>query len=53
MVASGVDKHAIFFPGTTLDTDVFMDGTQALQLSIADCNNCVQIRENCVNLLYM
>ena len=36
MIAGGIDENTTFIPGTALDTDVFMDVTQRLQLSVAD-----------------
>jgi len=36
VIAGGIDENTAFIPGTALDTDVFMDITQRLQLSVAD-----------------
>ncbi len=36
VVAGGVDKHATLVPCSTLHTDVLMDCTQVLQLTVAD-----------------
>lgn len=36
MVGSGVDKDPTLIPGSTLDSDVFMNVAQALQLTVTD-----------------
>ena len=38
MVGGGVDEDVVLVPGSTLHTDGLVDGTQVLQLTVADGN---------------
>ena len=40
MVTCCVDKHSIVVPGSTLYTNIFVNGAQRFELTITYSNNC-------------